>query len=462
MHSARAWRSRALGAYERWGAYAKVRQLRERGVADVVSTPSTGGGAAPPLPSEFDAIGIVEAAQVLALERDAEALPLRLLDLVRRYAAVERGALLWLEADEVWRVRAGFSGTQIWLTDSGDGAAAFEVPGVAQHFLTQSLQALLLRDVAEHPRFGSDPEVCAAGIKSIVGLPIALRGRTVGLLYLDNLHVHTTMQPGHLRTLGLIGLQFAVAREIAEVQRNLESLVDARTLELQSSRNVLRAILDGSPAMISLKGLDGRYRMHNRQLAEFLSRSALQGLETNDVYSREIAARFEAQDREVIANQRSFAYEDSLVIGGQMHHFQTQKFPVLDPQGRIDAIAAVTTDVTGLKNAQSAAEQAAEAKTQFLANMSHEIRTPMNAVLGMSDLALRRALDPKHCAATSRRSRPVGECRCSASSTTSSTCPRSSPASCDIEDRRIPNWSRWLLERAHEPDRGGTGRGQGA
>jgi len=40
-------------------------------------------------------------------------------------------------------------------------------------------------------------------------------------------------------------------------------------------------------------------------------------------------------------------------------------------------------DITELKNATEAAEQASRSKSQFLANMSHEIRTPMNAILGM-------------------------------------------------------------------------------
>ncbi|HEY9227169.1 MAG TPA: response regulator, partial [Gemmatimonadaceae bacterium] len=60
--------------------------------------------------------------------------------------------------------------------------------------------------------------------------------------------------------------------------------------------------------------------------------------------------------------------------------------PLRDEDGKIDAIAVVSVEITPLVRARAAAEAANADKMNFLAAMSHELRTPLNAIAGYADL----------------------------------------------------------------------------
>jgi PAS domain S-box-containing protein len=88
---------------------------------------------------------------------------------------------------------------------------------------------------------------------------------------------------------------------------------------------------------------------------------------------------------------------------GEVRWMLSRAVAVRDESGTAYRIAGSQTDITErkhytaeLEEARRKAVAASRAKGEFLANMSHEIRTPMNGVIGMSNLLLKKNLDPEH------------------------------------------------------------------
>ncbi len=189
--------------------------------------------------------------------------------------------------------------------------------------------------------------------------------------------------------------------DITEVRRAQEAL--------RESEELYRGIADNSPAVICLKDARGAYFRVNREFERIhgLSAADVIGKTAAEVLPPELARRVEEQDGRVLEHLTAISHEQIVkTVDGERTYLDI-RFPLTDDLRRRILIGVISSDITGLKEAErkmfeakSLAEQASHAKSSFLAAMSHELRTPLNSVIGFAEMIETESLvpDPMHCA----------------------------------------------------------------
>ncbi|MDB5847309.1 MAG: barA 9, partial [Rhodoferax sp.] len=170
---------------------------------------------------------------------------------------------------------------------------------------------------------------------------------------------------------------------------------------LRSSEHRLRKVLDSAPSALMVTNACGDIRFHNDRFTEVfqIADIALRSLGVLPLYV-DPAQRRRAMD--TLDQDGAFFGWEIEFRRGDGTTFWAHVSASVDDYGGERAAYTWLDDITESKFAaetlhvaKQAAEAAGQAKSAFLANMSHEIRTPMNSIIGLSELALKTALDPQ-------------------------------------------------------------------
>ncbi len=192
-----------------------------------------------------------------------------------------------------------------------------------------------------------------------------------------------TAPPGEFGFLGLLVLMAATP---------------ARDLRDQDRR--LRSVLDHVPAAISLKDPQGRYRLVNRAFEEVfqVSDAGLRGKTDADLFRRELAERFDADERSALATGRNAEREDEWELGGELRAFQRYVFPLLRQSGAPYGVCSVRLDVTEARRKERALHEVRRqvwhtdrvaSVAALSVSLAHELSQPLCAILSNSQAGLR-------------------------------------------------------------------------
>jgi response regulator RpfG family c-di-GMP phosphodiesterase len=125
-----------------------------------------------------------------------------------------------------------------------------------------------------------------------------------------------------------------------------------------------QTIIDMAPIPIFAKNTSHRYIVANAKADELagLESGGAIGKTDEDLMDPASAARAWAADDDVLTGAPAFEVDEEMVIGGVEKLFHTVKFPLLDEQGAVEAVAGISVDVTAQREALRLRDELAAAQ----------------------------------------------------------------------------------------------------
>lgn len=135
--------------------------------------------------------------------------------------------------------------------------------------------------------------------------------------------------------------------------------------ELKQSRRLLALVIDTIPSLVYWKDTQCRYLGVNRSFANAVgleSPEAVIGLTDFDLPWKLDAAEFQRGDNQVINNGEAFHQVENIYtdLGGEQHHLDTVKTPLLDEYGNTIGVLGVSEEVTAQRRYERQLEKFAE------------------------------------------------------------------------------------------------------
>ncbi|HEX7584418.1 MAG TPA: PAS domain S-box protein, partial [Prolixibacteraceae bacterium] len=152
--------------------------------------------------------------------------------------------------------------------------------------------------------------------------------------------------------------------------------------DLEKSRALLQAIIEGTPDSIYVKDIEGKYLLVNGASERITGKKVKDILGKDDyfLFPPEEAEVIMNGDRKVMKEGKVATYEETVTITSDVTIFLSTKGPIFDSSGNTVGLFGVARDITESKKAEEEIQKSMEIQQQFQKHLT-EIRENERAVI---------------------------------------------------------------------------------
>jgi PAS domain S-box-containing protein len=402
----------ARHCYFRWGALGKVRLLDQRYPYLGDEPPSTSAPTTIDASLEqLDLEAVLRASQAVSSEIVLNVLIESLMKIVVEHAGAERGHLILLRNHEPRvEAEAEIRNGRITTNVRDSAVRPSDLPEAILKYVIRTRTSVILDDASGENLFSADPYIQGVRVKSVLCLPLLKQAKLIGVLYLENNFVTGVFTPARRSMLELLASQVAISLENARLYADLGRLntdlaqenYDRRQAEeaLRDSEQRLQDIIDNTSAIISVKDLELRYLLVNREYERryHVRRDQVRGKTDFDIFPPEVAEAIRLNDSRVIEAGEPIEFEEVLPWDGREHFQVAARFLLRGQEGLPYAVCGISTDISERKRAEETLRRAQAALShitrvmtigELTASIAHEVNQPLTGIVTNASACMR-------------------------------------------------------------------------
>lgn len=265
--NAKNYMRKAYACYSRWGATSKLKHLEEnyghliqkskspsdknpeKEMATRSHTDTTS------ITSGLDLSVVISSAQALSSEMDLSRLLQQIIKLAIENSGAQKSFLILekdmgeekeLHIEAVGRIEKGKMHVEV--LQSSLLSECRELSQAIVNYTRKTGENIVLSDAGRTQEFNKDPYISKAKPKSILCSPIRFKGKTAGIIYLENNLTTNAFTPERLEVLHILYAQAAISIENSFLVAEREKAAEIET-EMKIAANIQTALLPKEPAI---------------------------------------------------------------------------------------------------------------------------------------------------------------------------------------------------------------------